>query len=291
MKAIKESELVINKDGSVYHLNVKPEDIATDILFVGDQDRVNEITKHFETIEFSTQKREFKTTTGSYKGKRLSVISTGIGPDNIDIVWNELDALVNIDFKTRQQKDTFTSLRVVRVGTSGALQEEIPVDAFVLSQMALGTDNMMRSYVFDSKNNSCLEEQFVAHMNWDLDKGKPYGFDAAEELVTAFMSEQMHAGITITAPGFYGAQGRVLRLPLSDATMQEKWQKFSFQQLKATNLEMETAAIYGLSRLLGHQALSLNAIVANRAKGTFSANAQDTIDRLIVYTLDRFLKI
>jgi uridine phosphorylase len=172
---IQNSELILNPDGSVYHLHLQPEQIATTILFVGDQDRVEKITKHFDVIEFTVQKREFKTQTGTYKGKRISVISTGIGPDNIDIVLNELDALVNIDLKTRKIKETLTALRIIRIGTSGSLQADIPVDDFVMTQYGLGLDNMLRSYLIDSISETRLEKAFIEHTNWDLRKGTPYG--------------------------------------------------------------------------------------------------------------------
>ncbi|WCM42730.1 nucleoside phosphorylase [Flavobacterium sp. CBA20B-1] len=289
MQKIKDSELILNPDGSVYHLNLKPKNIANDIIFVGDQDRVSSITKYFDSIEFSTQKREFKTETGLYKGKRLTVISTGIGPDNIDIVLNELDALVNIDFRTKTVKPNLTSLNIIRVGTSGSLQADIPVDSLLMSAFAIGTDNMLRSYELQNIQNQSIEKAFVNHTNWDLSKGLPYVIAADNDLLKKFQPDRIFEGITITAPGFYGAQGRILRLPLQDAFLNDKIDSFAYEGLKATNLEMETAAIYGLSKLLGHKALSLNAIVANRKNGTFSADPYKTIDELIRFTLDRIL--
>ena len=288
---IKESELILNPDGSIYHLNVLPENIATDIIFVGDQDRVEKITKHFDSVEFSTQKREFKTQTGIYKGKRLSVISTGIGPDNIDIVINELDALVNIDLKTRKIKEKKTVLNIVRVGTSGSLQADIPVDSFVMSTYGLGLDNMLRSYVIDDISNSALEEAFFNHTNWDIRKGKPYVIAGSETLEKLIESDIIFKGITATSGGFYGPQGRVLRLNLQDENLNSKMDNFEFNGNRITNLEMETAAIYGLCALLGHNALSLNAIVANRANGTFSENPYKAVDELIAYVLDKLAKI
>lgn len=290
MGYIKESELILNPDGSIYHLNVRPEHIAHDIIFVGDQERVEEITKYFDVIEFTTQKREFKTQTGSYKGKRLTVLSTGIGPDNIDIVMNELDALVNVDFETRTLKRQLTSLNIVRIGTSGALQPDIPIDAFLMSTHAIGTDNMLRSYDMKHITNNEMECAFVKHTNWDADKGRPYAVCASKLLASKFKAAHVFEGITITAGGFYGAQGRVLRLDLQDADMNDKLDSFVFENVKATNLEMETAAIYGLSRLLGHQAVSLNAIVANRKKGAFSLNPYETIDKLIEFALNRIIE-
>lgn len=288
--AIRQSELILNPDGSVYHLNLKPEHIAHDIIFVGDQDRVEKITKHFDSIEFSTQKREFKTQTGIYKGKRLTVMSTGIGPDNIDIVINELDALVNIDLKTRKPKEKLTSLNIIRIGTSGSLHADIPVDSFVLSKFGLGLDNMLRSYLIDDVSNVELENAFVEHTNWDLRKGKPYAILCSEKLEKIIESDKIHKGITATAGGFYGPQGRILRLNIQDNSLNSKMDNFLFESNRITNLEMETAAIYGLSVLLGHNALSLNAIIANRASGTFSEDPYKAVDELISYTLDKLSK-
>lgn len=284
---IQSSELILNPDGSIYHLNLKPENVAHDIIFVGDQNRVEKITQFFDSIEFSTQKREFKTQTGMYKGKRLSVISTGIGPDNIDIVINELDALVNIDFKTRQPKEQLTLLNIIRVGTSGSLQADIPVDSMVMSKFGLGLDNMLRSYLIDAVTHPEIEDAFVSQTNWDMKKGKPYVISCSEKLEKLIESDQIFKGFTATAPGFYGPQGRVLRLAIQDPNLNHKMDNFKFENHRITNLEMETAAIYGLSALLGHQALSLNAIVANRANGTFSKDPYKAVDALIAYTLDK----
>jgi uridine phosphorylase len=285
--AIQQSELILNPDGSVYHLNLKPEHIAHDIIFVGDQDRVSKITKHFDSIEFTTQKREFKTQTGIYKGKRLTVLSTGIGPDNIDIVINELDALVNIDLETRKPKEKLTSLNIIRIGTSGSLHADIPVDSFVMSQFGLGLDNMLRSYLVDAVSNAEMENAFIEHTNWDLQKGRPVVVPCSPILEKRIESDRMHKGITATAGGFYGPQGRVLRLGIQDPILNSKMDNFLFEGNRITNLEMETSAIYGLSALLGHQALSLNAIIANRANGTFSSDPYKAVDELIEYTLNK----
>ena len=284
---IQQSELILNPDGSVYHLNLKPEHIAHDIIFVGDQDRVSKITKHFDSIEFSTQKREFKTQTGIYKGKRLTVMSTGIGPDNIDIVINELDALVNIDLETRKPKEKLTSLNIIRIGTSGSLYADIPVDSFVMSQFGLGLDNMLRSYLVDAVSNIEMENAFIQHTNWDLQKGRPVVVPCSPILEKRLESDRMHKGITATAGGFYGPQGRVLRLGIQDSALNSKMDNFLFEGNRITNLEMETSAIYGLSALLGHHALSLNAIIANRANGTFSQDPYKAVDELIEYTLGK----
>ena len=205
---IKSSEFILNPDGSVYHLNLKPENIAHNILFVGDQNRVEKITQFFDSIEFSAQKREFKTQTGYYKGKKITVMSTGIGPDNIDITMNELDALVNIDLVTREPKETLTSLNIVRIGTSGSLQEDIPVDSFVMGEFGLGLDNMLRSYLVDDISETEMEDAFIKHTNWDARKGKPCIISCSETLKSKFDSDQIHKGITGTAGGCYGQIGR-----------------------------------------------------------------------------------
>jgi uridine phosphorylase len=287
---IHNSELILNQDGSVYHLNLKPENIAHDIIFVGDQNRVEKITQHFDSIEFSTQKREFKTQTGIYKGKRMSVISTGIGPDNIDIVMNELDAMVNIDLETRKPKTELTSLNIVRIGTSGSLQSDIPVDSFIMSEYAIGLDNMLRSYLIDTISETDIEDAFIAQTNWDLRKGKPYVVKGSETLAQKIFSAKMHKGFTGTAGGFYGPQGRVLRLEIQDSELNHKMDTFNYKGIRMTNLEMETAAIYGLGKLLGHECLSLNAIIANRATGDFSQNPYKAVDELIAYTLDKLVE-
>ena len=284
---IQSSELILNPDGSVYHLNLKPEHIAHDIIFVGDQNRVEKITQFFDSIEFSTQKREFKTQTGYYKGKKITVLSTGIGPDNIDIVMNELDALVNIDLETRRPKENLTSLNIIRIGTSGSLQANIPVDSFVLSEYAIGLDNMLRSYLIDTISEKNLEDAFISQTNWDSRKGQPYVIKCSQSLAEKIFTQKMHKGFTGTAGGFYGPQGRVLRLDIQDSELNNKMDQFEFEGIKMTNLEMETAAIYGLGKLLGHNCLSLNAIIANRASGTFSSDPYKAVDELIAYTLTK----
>lgn len=288
---IKDSELILNPDGSVYHLNLKPENISDTIIFVGDQDRVEKITKHFDSIEFSTQKREFKTQTGYYKDKRLTVISTGIGPDNIDIVLNELDALVNIDLKTREIKSELSSLNIVRVGTSGSLQSDIPVDSFVLSSHALDINGMLHFYQIDAISNPEIEDEFIKHTNWDKNKARPIIIENSKYLEKYFESDTMYKGMTGTAGGFYGPQGRVLRLALHDANLNRKLDNFSYKDFRITNFEMETSVIYGLSKLLGHEAVSLNAIIANRANGTFSKDPKKLVENLITYALDRIVNI
>ena len=287
---IQSSELILNPDGSVYHLNLLPEHIAHDIIFVGDQNRVEKITQFFDSIEFSTQKREFKTQTGLLKGKRITVMSTGIGPDNIDIVMNELDALVNIDLKTRTPKENLTSLNIIRIGTSGSLQADIPVDSFVMAQFGLGLDNMLRSYLIDDISEIKMEDAFIKHTNWDLKKGRPYVISCSEKLEKRLESNRIFKGITGTAGGFYGPQGRILRLDIQDESLNSKMDCFNYNGTRMTNLEMETAAIYGLGKLLGHHCLSLNAIIANRASGTFSEDPYKAVDELIAYTLGKLVE-
>ncbi|OSY89085.1 phosphorylase [Tenacibaculum holothuriorum] len=285
--SIKHSELILNPDGSIYHLNLRPEHIATDIIFVGDQYRVDKVTKHFDTIEFTTQKREFKTTTGTYKGKRLTVISTGIGPDNIDIVLNELDALVNIDLETRQVKEKHTQLNITRIGTSGSLQADIPVNSFLLSSHSIDLNGMLLSYQVEEIAHQEIEEAFIKHTNWSKRKSYPLVIANGKSLEERLLSEKVFTGMTATAGGFYGPQGRVLRLPLQDAELNNKIDSFNHNGIRVTNLEMETSAIYGLSKLLGHNAASINALIANRANGTFSEDPGKVVADLIIYTLDK----
>jgi uridine phosphorylase len=287
--SIKSSELILNPDGSIYHLNLLPKHIADNIIFVGDQDRVERISKHFDSVEYAIQKREFKTHTGFYKGKRLTVISTGIGPDNIDIVLNELDALVNIDLKTRTPKKVLKSLNIVRIGTSGSLQADIPVDAFVLSSHGLDINGMLHFYQIDSISNPEVEDAFIKHTNWSNYKARPIVIENSKTLQKVFEDKNIHVGMTGTAGGFYGPQGRVLRLPLQDPNLNNKLDNFSYEGYRITNFEMETSVIYGLSKLLGHNALSLNAIIANRANGTFSEKPKETVDKLIEFTLDKII--
>ncbi len=284
---IKESELILNPDGSIYHLNLKPENVSDTIIFVGDQNRVEKVSKYFDSIEFSTQKREFKTQTGHYKGKRITVISTGIGPDNIDIVLNELDALFNIDLITKIPKQTVTSLNIIRIGTSGSLQKDVPIDSFLLSTFGLDLNGMLHAYQIDTISNPDIEDAFIKQTSWHQDKAKPIIIKNSDILEKQFESSKTHKGLTATAGGFYGPQGRVLRLPIQDASLNNKMDAFNFNGIRITNLEMETSAIYGLAKLLGHQAISLNAIIANRASGTFSKNPSEVIENLIKYTLNK----
>ena len=286
---LQDSELILNPDGSIYHLNLRPEHIADDFIFVGDQDRVNKVTEHFDTIELSIQKREFKTVTGYYKGKRLSVISTGIGSDNIDIVLNELDALVNINLKNRTVKEKHTSLNIVRIGTSGSLQHDIPIDHFLLSTHAIDLNGMLHSYDLKGIRHNKIENAFVKHTHWSTEKPNPIVISNSTKLQKKLASDIMLEGMTITAGGFYGPQGRTLRLALQDPEFIHKMNSFNYESLRVTNIEMETSAIYGLSKLLGHHACSMNAIIANRSTGQFSKDPETVIEKLILYTLNRLL--
>lgn len=286
MEHIGSSELILNPDGSVYHINLKPEHVSPNVIFVGDPARVDRISKHFQKIEFSTQKREFRTVVGQLKGHRFTVISTGIGPDNIDIVINELDALVNIDLKKRIKKEKHTSLNLVRIGTSGSLQRDIPVDSMVLGKYGLGFEGLLHFYKADHIFEKELQEAFVKHTNYPKNRSLPYFVKNDNKLESRLLSQDVFTGITATAGGFYGPQGRVLRLELDRADMNQKIESFRFNDLRISNLEMETSAIYGLSKLLGHKAVSMNAIIANRADLTFSQDPYRAVDRLIEYTLN-----
>jgi uridine phosphorylase len=286
MRPIAPSELIINDRGAVYHLNLRPEELAPTVICVGDPGRVKMISNHFDVVEHRHQHREFITHTGRIGNKSFSVISTGIGPDNIDIVFNELDALVNIDLETRLIKPEHTSLRIVRFGTSGSLQGDIPVDSMVAGTHGLGLDNLLHFYRFE---NNAEEQQvlqaFETHTQLHQRVTAPYLFSGSASLLRHFGPE-FHKGITVTCPGFYGPQGRVLRLGLRYPELNDLLTSFQFGPHRITNFEMETSAIYGLGRLLGHQCLSLNAIVANRVTKTFSTDHQAAVAHLIRRGLD-----
>lgn len=281
MSSIAASELIINDRGAIYHVNCRPEEIANTIITVGDPDRVNEVSKYFDRIEFKNHHREFNTHTGYIGKKRITVTSTGIGPDNIDIVMNELDALVNIDFETRTIKDKLTSLNIIRIGTCGSLQKDIPVDSFVASTHGLGIDNLMNFYI----NNSNEEEKqilhaFKTHTQMQQGISEPYINAAGISLLKEFVSG-FHQGITVTCPGFYGPQGRVLRMGLNQPHLIDRLSGFSFGQHRICNFEMETSAIYGMGKIMGHHCLSLSAIVANRISGEFSKDGGAAVEKLI----------
>ncbi len=289
MNHLAASELILNSDGSIYHLNLLPEHIADTIILVGDQDRVGKVTRHFDDVEHVIQKREFHTQTGTFKGKRISVISTGIGTDNIDIVLNELDALVNTDFKTRQIKEEKKILDIVRIGTSGSIQKEIPVDSIVISKLGVGFDNLLHFYDSEDVQLQDFNQALEEHLNIHSRNSKPYVVESSAELAAQFMSPEVYEGFTGSNAGFYAPQGRVLRLPLRDEKLRDKIASFSFKEKKITNLEMETSAIFGLAKLLGHRALSVNAIIANRATGDFSKDSAKAIDNTIKYSLEKLV--
>ncbi len=286
---IAHSELILNADGSIYHLNLLPEDIATTIITVGDPERVKKVSKYFDTIRFKKEKREFVTHTGTLQGKEITVISTGIGTDNIDIVFNELDALVNIDFKTREVKDTLTSLDIIRIGTSGSIQEDVDVDDFLISEYGIGFDSLLHFYESEAIQEHSMQEALVKHTNWYHKKSAPYIVSCDNDLAQKLYSNKTHLGVTATNVGFYGPQSRKLRLPVQDAFLNEKLASFSFNNKRITNLEMETAGIYGMAKLLGHRAVSMNCILANRPKGTFSRKPKEAVDKLIQYTLEKII--
>ena len=291
MNHLAASELILNQDGSIYHLNLHPEQIAETVILVGDQNRVQKITQYFDTVEHIVQKREFHTQTGTYKGKRLTVMSTGIGTDNIDIVLNELDALVNIDFETRQIKDEKTSLNIIRVGTSGSIQADIPVDSIVISNLGVGFDTVMHFYQSEDIQLHDFNKALEEHLQINPRNSKPYVIESDPTLAAHFNSPEVYEGFTGSNVGFYAPQGRVLRLPLYDNSMKEKIGTFSFKGKKITNLEMETSAIYGLSKLLGHKALSVNAIIANRVTGNFTKDGAIAVDNTIKYTLEKLASL
>lgn len=288
MKYFAESELIINPDGSIFHLHVKPEQLADKIILVGDPGRVALVASHFETKECEVESREFKTITGTYKGKRITVQSTGIGCDNIDIVVNEMDALANIDFKTRHEKETFKQLTFVRIGTCGGLQPYTPVGTFVASVKSIGFDGLLNFYA--GRNDVCdleLEEAFKKHMNWSSLLSAPYVIDGDKELVDRIAGEDMVRGITIACGGFFGPQGRELRIPLADPHQNEKVESFVYGDLRITNFEMESSALAGLSALMGHKAMTCCMVIANRVAKEANANYKNSIDNLIIEVLDR----
>ena len=287
-KTIASSELLLNPDGSIYHLHLKPGQIARDIILVGDQDRVDLIAELFDTIEFRVQNREFVTVTGTYKGKRISVVSTGIGTDNIDIVINELDALVNIDLEIREIKSELTSLNFIRIGTSGALQRDIPVDCFLASEKAIGFDGLLNFYAGRGEiSDPDFEKAFKSYTNWNRLLASPYVVSCSTNLQHRIIDEEFITGITISAPGFYGPQGRELRLSIADQSINNRIESFRYNDLKITNYEMECSAIYGLSKLLGHQALTVCLIIANRITLQASIDYRPLIMRLAKKILDK----
>lgn len=288
---IQESELILNNDGTIFHLHLKPENIAEQIILVGDQARVEEVAAFFDSIEFSARNREFQTITGKYKNQKFSVVSTGIGTDNIDIVLNELDALANIDLEKREIKKNKTSLKIVRIGTSGGLQEDLPVNSFVISQKSIGFDGMLNFYA--NRENYCdlpFEKAFRQFTGWEESLPTPYVVDSSKQLLAKFDSPEFKKGVTISAPGFYGPQGRVLRLPLAMPQLNKLIEQFRFDDMKITNFEMESSAIFGLSKMLGHKALAVCLIIANRVLGEANENYRPEMKKLIKKVLDSLIK-
>ena len=285
---IKSSELIINADGSIFHLHLKPEQIADNIILVGDPGRVQLIGKLLTDVEFQVQNREFVSTTGKYNNQRVTIISTGIGTDNIDIVVNELDALANINLVTREINPIHRKLNFVRIGTSGGLQDFLDVNSFVISQKAIGFDGLLNFYANrNSVSDLAFEKAFITHTNWGKQLTSPYVIDCSESLLNKIYRDDTVTGVTISAPGFYGPQGRVLRLPLADPQLNEKIESFAFEGHKITNFEMECSAIYGLSKLLGHEALTICLIIANRVKKEATPNYHQSMETLIKLVLDR----
>ena len=285
---IPESELIINDDGSIFHLHIKPEQLADRVILVGDPGRVNLVASHFDTRECEASNREFHSITGTYKGKRITVLSTGIGCDNIDIVLNELDALVNIDFTTRTIKDNLRSLQIVRIGTCGGLQPDTPVGTFIASVKSIGFDGLLNYY--GKRNEVCdleLEKAFTAHTSWLPQLPAPYVAVADPELLNRIAGDDMVRGITCACGGFYGPQGRRLRIPLADPELNSKVESFEYQGLRITNFEMESSAVAGLSSILGHKAMTCCMVLANRRALKMNTNYKSDIDTLILTVLDR----
>lgn len=283
-----ESELIINNDGSCFHLHLRPEQLADKVILVGDPGRVNTVANHFDTKECEVSSREFHTITGNYKGKRITVQSTGIGCDNIDIVVNELDSLANIDYQTREEREEHRTLTLVRIGTCGGLQPFTPTGTFVASVKSIGFDGLLNFY--GGRNNVCdlkMEEAFKRHMNWNPLLGAPYVAQADEELIDRIAQDDMVRGYTIACGGFYGPQGRQLRIPLADPIQNEKVEAFEYDGRKICNFEMESSALAGLSSLLGHKAMTCCMVIANRYAQKMNTEYKNSIDTLIEKVLDR----
>ena len=287
-KFFAESELIINGDGSIFHLHVKPEQLADKVILVGDPGRVSLVASHFDSKECDIESREFHTITGTYHGKRISVVSTGIGCDNIDIVLNELDALANIDFKTRTEKEQLRQLTLVRIGTCGGLQEYTPVGTFIASEKSIGFDGLLNFY--SGRNDVCdlpFEEAFKQHMQWNPQLCAPYVIDADKETLERIAGDEMVRGVTIACGGFFGPQGRELRIPLADPKQNEKVKSFEYNGYRITNFEMESSALAGLARLMGHKAVTCCMVIANRRAKNVNANYKNSIDELIKLVLER----
>lgn len=282
------SELIINPDGSIFHLHLKPEHLADKVILVGDPGRVALVASHFENIENEVESREFHTITGTYQGKRITVQSTGIGCDNIDIVMNELDALANIDFATRTERDTHRALTLVRVGTCGGLQPNTPVGTFVASVKSIGFDGLLNFYAGrDEATDTDFEKEFKRQVEWNDAIGNPYVANNDPQLVERISGTDMVRGVTIACGGFFGPQGRRLRLPLADPELNHKIEQFEYKGLRVTNFEMESSALAGLSTLMGHHAMTCCMVIANRLAGEANAGYKNTIDGLIKTVLER----
>ena len=287
MEKIGASELIINSDGSVFHLHLKPEELADTVILVGDPGRVELVSSFFDRVEVRKASREFVSATGTYKGTRMTVLSTGIGCDNLDIVMTELDALVNIDFSSRQVKKNLRSLRILRIGTSGAIQPDIPVGSYVFSHISVGADGLMNWYAGrDEVAYKEMEEAFVAATGWDSHVPAPYFVGASQELIDLFADVTVK-GVTISAPGFYGPQGRVLRLPLAMPDMMEKFEQFRFGDYRITNFEMEGSALAGMARKLGHRGGTVCCIIANRYHKGAEPDYKQLVEKLVVLALDK----
>lgn len=287
-KVFAPSELIINEDGSCFHLHLKPEYLADKVILVGDPARVNTVAAHFDSIEHETQSREFHTITGTYKGKRITAQSHGIGCDNIDIVMNELDTLANIDYNTRTEREEHRTLTCVRIGTCGGLQPFTPTGCFVASVKSIGFDGMLNFYA--GRNDVCdltMEETFKKHMGWDPIKGAPYVSVADAELIDRVAADDMVRGYTVACGGFYGPQGRQLRAPIADPNQNEKIESFEYDGMKICNFEMESSALAGLAKLLGHKAMTCCMVIANRYAKEMNTNYKNSIDTLIQKVLDR----
>lgn len=283
-----DSELVINSDGSIFHLHLKPSQLADKIVLVGDPGRVSLVASHFDTQECEVSNREFHTITGTYKGKQITCLSTGIGCDNIDIVMNELDAMANIDFGTRTEKDKHRALTLVRVGTCGGLQPNTPTGTYIASVKSIGFDGLLNFYADrDKASDLDLEKAFKEHVGWSMKMGNPYVATASPELINRIAGEDMVRGITIACGGFFGPQGRRLRLPLMDPDLNEKIESFDYNGLKVTNFEMESSALAGLSTLMGHHAMTCCMVIANRRAKKMETDYKGDIDGLIIRVLDR----
>ena len=288
MRVIEPSELIINPDGSIFHLHMRPEQLAENVILVGDPGRVKMIAEFFDRIESQTENREFVSVTGIYGKKRITALSTGIGTDNIDIVINELDALVNIDLKKRQLKEEVKSLNIIRIGTSGGLQGDIPIDAFLASRKAIGFDGLLNFYKGrDAVSDLPFEEAFKSYVNWNHNLPSPYVVEADFKLFDKIVDSEFTTGVTISAPGFYGPQGRELRLSILDPQINNKIEAFRFEAQRITNYEMECSAIYGLSKLLGHKALTVCIIIANRVAKKANENYKPVMAKLVQKVLDR----